>query len=47
MKLPFTLVQNFLTLLIIPVLAGIVGIAAIPAVALFGELRGADRKSVV
>ena len=41
MKLPFTLVQNFLTLLIIPVLAGIVGIAAVPAVALFGELRGA------
>ena len=40
MKLPFTLVQNFLTLLIIPFLAGIVGIAAIPAVALFGELRG-------
>lgn len=41
MKLPFTLVQNLLTLLIIPFLAGIVGIAAIPAVALFGELRGA------
>ena len=39
MKGSFTLIQNFLTLLIIPFLACIVGIAAVPAIALFTELR--------
>ena len=39
MKGSFTLIQNLLTLLIIPFLACIVGIAAVPAIALFTELR--------